>query len=278
MTPAELMATRESLGLDRRSAALLVGVSARTWRSWETDPTWQMRRGVPVDVVDALSDLREAVTQYVREHEDQDDEVLVCYRNNAALRAAHADSTMPAVTYLLVQAQVADRIAGHHLRKPPRLVWSDLRAGDRAVVLDGYRPRLQATMTSAEFVAYRVQLGVSQNWVAAAVGVTDKAIYDWGKGALLIPHDVTKLVFTLVAHVNHVARPGAACETYRNSTEPITLLCHRDTHQVAYDPDGRYVELPPPAHRGAQLRVARALREAGHDVILEWAPLEIKDL
>lgn len=278
MTPAELMATRESLGLDRRSAAVLVGVSARTWRSWETDPTWQMRPGAPVGVVDALSDLGEAVTRYVRDYRDQGDGVLVCYRDDAALRAARPGTALPAVTYLLAQAQVADRIAGHQLRKPPRLVWSDLRAGDRAVVLEGHRPGLQATMTSAEFVAYRVQLGVSQNWVATAVGVTDKAIYDWGKGAQRVPHDVTKLVFTLMADVNHVARPGVAGATYRNTTEPITLLCHRDTHQVAYDPDGRYAELPPPAHRAAQLRIARALREAGHDVVLEWAPLTATDL
>lgn len=272
------MATRESLGLDRRAAALLVGVSARTWRCWETDPTWQMRRGVPADVVDALIHLRDAVTRHVREYQDQGDEVLVCYREDQALRAAHPGSTLPALTHLLAQAQVADRIARHHRRRPPRLVWSEVRAGDLAVVRNGHGPRRQPMLTSAEFVAYRVQLGVSQNWFATTVGATDKAVYDWGKGAQPIPHEVTKFVFTLLADVERVARPYRARKTWWDTTEPITLLCHRDRHKVAYDLNGAARELPPPAHRAAQLRIARALRAAGHTVTLDWAPLETRDL
>lgn len=46
MTPLELRAVRERLGLTQGAAARLVGVDGRTWRRWEND-----ERDIPEPVV-----------------------------------------------------------------------------------------------------------------------------------------------------------------------------------------------------------------------------------
>jgi DNA-binding transcriptional regulator YiaG len=45
VTPSDLRATRESLGLTQGSAARLIGVDGRTWRRWENG-----ERGIPEPV------------------------------------------------------------------------------------------------------------------------------------------------------------------------------------------------------------------------------------
>jgi DNA-binding transcriptional regulator YiaG len=49
MTPAEIKATRERLGLSHAQAARLVGVLPRSWKRWETAST-QSARDMPIPV------------------------------------------------------------------------------------------------------------------------------------------------------------------------------------------------------------------------------------
>lgn len=100
---------------------------------------------------------------------------------------------------------------------------------------------------------------------------TDKAIHEWDIGAKRIPERVAGFVSALLADVDHLARADTAIDTYRDTVEPITLLCYRDPHEIS-SPHG---PLPLSAHRAVQLRIARTLREAGHAVTLQWAPPEI---
>jgi hypothetical protein len=111
MTPAEFRVVREHLGLTGDWLAGHLDVNPRTVRAWE-----QGRYPIPDGVRVAIEDLEERTATFVAavvaQILDVPDPVVVTYRSDAELRAAHPEVGFPASWHRAVIARVAEDVPG----------------------------------------------------------------------------------------------------------------------------------------------------------------------
>lgn len=112
MTPAELLAVTEALGLTQEAAARYLGVSGRTVRHWV-----EGRYAVPAGVADELEDLERAtevaVEQVVTALQDERDPGIAVYRTDEDMWAARPESgRLPARWWRVVAYRAACEVPG----------------------------------------------------------------------------------------------------------------------------------------------------------------------
>lgn len=108
LTPAELRAAREYLGLTGDHLAKRLGVNPRTLRSWE-----QGRDPIPGRIRPEIAELKaaadKAVAEIVESCQSEEEPVLITYRDDDEYQAAHRGGRWTASWHRRVCARVAER-------------------------------------------------------------------------------------------------------------------------------------------------------------------------
>lgn len=110
LTGPELRIQRMKLGLTDEHLAKLLGVNIRTLRAWESG-----RDEIPGTIRPEIAELVEATDRCVDglvtlyQEEDNDDDAVVTYRDDAEYLAAHPDGRWTAAWHLQVCARVAEQ-------------------------------------------------------------------------------------------------------------------------------------------------------------------------
>jgi transcriptional regulator with XRE-family HTH domain len=108
LTAAEVRIAREQMGLTGDHMAKLLGVNPRTLRSWE-----QGRDSVPGRIRPEIAELKEAtdkaVAEMVEAQQDEDEPVLITYRDDEEYQAAHRGGRWSAAWHRRVCTRVAEQ-------------------------------------------------------------------------------------------------------------------------------------------------------------------------